>query len=152
MCSRFRSVVGKEWKPGDALPLELAGGQEVEGIWMGFATREKLAWWLRQPGNELAQGEPVAEIAERADDTKELIWGPAPPEAGLIFVLEPAPPGKDYRPAKMVTTAANEEQTAYYRHGRFPLLGRLETDGSLREIPPAKPPPPTDPPKQFELF
>lgn len=153
MCNRFRSVVGKEWKPGDELPLELAGGETVQGVWAGFATREKLKWWLRQHGNQLAQGEEVAEVAERADDTREVIWGPVPRGARLIFVLAPPPPGKLYRLARMLTTAANENQVAYFRHGRYPVLGSLSGQGEIRDVAPQvlevrdRPPP-----AQGELF
>jgi len=142
MCARFRSVVGKEWKPGQPLPLELVDGTPAEGVWAGFATREKLAWWTRQPGNELAQGEAVAEIAERADDSGEMIWGAVPEGSRLLFVVEPSPVGKNYRLAKMVTTAATAEQSAYFRHGRYPVLGKLRRDSSIEEIAPLAPPPP----------
>lgn len=155
MCNRFRSAVGKEWKPGDKLPLELVDGTPAEGVWAGFATEERLAWWIRQPGNVLAQGEEAAEIAERAGDTRELVWGAAPPNARLVYVLEPARAGKNYRLARMITTAANADQVLYFRHGRFPLFGTLLPDGSIQKIPPAKPPaspPVRPPPAQGELF
>jgi hypothetical protein len=147
----FRSSDDTLWKPASPIPLELADGTKTEGIWAGSAQDEKLAWWLRNPGNQLAQSGEVAEIAIEAEDTKEMIWGPAPAGARLLFVLEAAPAGKNYRLAKMVTTAADDAQIAYFRHHRFSLFGSLNPDGSIARIPPVPPPPPT-PPAQGELF
>jgi len=53
----------------------------------------------------------------------EMIWGDAPPNARLFFVLVPEP-GKSYRLAKMVTTAATSPpQKAPFRHDRSALFG-----------------------------
>ena len=112
---------------------------------------EKLDWWLRKAGNELVQSEVVAAIAVKADDNGEIIWGDAPAGARLLFVLEAPSPGKNYRLAKMVTTAATTAQIAYFRHERFSLFGALQPDGTIRKIPPIAPPPPIRP-AQGELF
>jgi hypothetical protein len=153
MCSRFRSAVGKEWKPCDTLPVDLADEVEAAGVWAGFATSEKLEWWLRKPGHRIVQTtEPVIAIAERADDTGELIWADIEPSAHLLFVLEPPPAGKDYRLARLVTKAATAAQAAYFRHDRFPLLGHLERGGLLKEISPSDPPPPEPRLRQESLF
>jgi hypothetical protein len=151
MPNLYRTPDGQERKPGTSLLFKLADGQTVAGIWAGSATDEKLSWWLRKPGNELAHSEPVAAIAVKADDNDEIIWGDAPAEAQLIFVLEAPQPGKGYRLAKMVTTAATPAQAAYFRHERFVLFGTLQTDGSIRRIPPPAPPAPRGP-AQRELF
>src|SRR5471032_1406857 len=125
MCSRFKAL--REWKPGDELPLELIEGMPSTGVWAGFAQQEKLDWWLKKPGHVLAQTrDEVTEIAERSDSSSELLYGPAPEHAHLLFVLEPSAPGKNYRLAKMITTAATNAQAAYYNHPRFPLLGTLQ--------------------------
>ena len=112
---------------------------------------EKLDWWLRHAGNELTQSEEVAAIAIKGDDTKEMIWGDAPAGARLFFVLEAQTAGNNYRLAKMVTTAANPAQRAYFHHERFSLFGRFKSDGSFDIIAPLAPPPPR-PPDQGELF
>ncbi len=151
MCNRFRSVVGKEWKPGDALPLEFLDGTPAEGVWAGFATREKLRWWLRQPGNQLAQSELVESFAERTDDSGDIIWGPVSPATHFLFVVQPPLPGKSYQLARMITDEANPEQATYFRHGRIPLFGTLSSEGDIVEVSQdALPPPP--PKAQGELF
>ena len=151
MPNLYRTSDGQERKPGTSLPLLLADGSMAAGIWAGSATEEKLDWWLRKPGNQLAQSEPVAAIAVKADNNGEIIWGDAPTGARLIFVLEAPPPGKSYRLAKMVTSAANPAQVACFRHERFSLFGTLKPDGIIRRIPPVAPPPPAHP-AQGELF
>ena len=141
----FRTLDGKQWKPSQPIHLTLADGTKVEGIWAGSAQEEKLAWWLRKPGNTLAQTDEVAEIAVKAEDTNKINWGAAPKGARLIFVLE-APTvskkGETYRLAKMVTTAANPAQLAYFHDERFSLFGTLQSDGTIIRIPPLPPPPP----------
>ena len=112
---------------------------------------EKLSWWLGKPGHQLVQSEPVAAFAVKADDDGEIVWGEAPAEARLIFVLEAMLPGKDYRLAKMVTTAATPAQLAYFRHERSALFGMLQAGGGVRRIPAPEPPPPRGP-AQGELF
>ena len=89
----YRTLEGIERKPGAPIPLLFADGSSVEGIWAGSATDEKLGWWLRKAGNQIAQSEPVAAIASKADDNGEMIWGDAPNGARLFFVLEASPPG-----------------------------------------------------------
>jgi len=151
MPNLFRTPDGHAWKASDEIPLTLADGTKVSGIWAGSAMEEKLDWWLRPFGNQLTQSEVISEIAVKADDTKEMIWGAAPPEARLFFVLEAMAPGKNYRLAKMVTTAATPAQVAYFRHERFSLFGKLGPDGSPGKIAPLPPPPPL-PKTQGELF
>jgi hypothetical protein len=151
MPNLYRTLEGDERKPGPRLSFQLADGQVVEGIWAGSATEEKLPWWLRQPGNQLAQSEPVAAFAVKADDDGEILWGDAPPGARLIFVLEAPQTRKNYRLAKMVTTAAQPAQVAYFRHERSVLFGTLQADGSIRRMPPLTPPAPRGP-AQRELF
>lgn len=151
MPNLYRTLDGDERRPSAPVPLSMADGSVAEGIWAGSATEEKLDRWLRKAGNQLAQSEPVAAIASKADDDGEMIWGDAPIGACLIFVLEASPPGKNYRLAKMVTTAANPPQTAYFRHERSALFGTLQPDGRIRKIPPLTPPPPKGP-AQGELF
>lgn len=152
MPNLFRTLDGKIWKPKDSLPLTLPDGTTVEGIWAGSATEERLRdTWLRPAGNQLTQSEMVAAVASKADDDDEIIWGDAPAGARLFFVLTAREPGKDYRLAKLVTTAATPAQSAYFRHDRASLFGELEPNGSLAKIPPLTPPPPA-PPAQGELF
>lgn len=142
-------------KPGNPpISLTLADGTQVEGTWAGSATHEKLDWWLRSPGNELAQTEVVAAVAVRNDDTKEMNWGEAPAGARLLFVLKPfatAKTGGRYRLALMVTTAATSAQEAYFCEPRFSLFGTLKNDGTIMIMPPVAPPP-SKPPLQGELF
>ena len=80
-----------------------------------------------------------------------MVWGDAPAGARLLFVLLAREPGKDYRLAKMVTTAATPAQSAYFRHDRSALFGKLRPDGTIETILPLSPKGP--PPKaQGELF
>jgi hypothetical protein len=151
MPNLYRTSDGEERRPGIPILFRLADGQMVEATWAGSATEEILTWWLRKPGSELVQSELVAAIASKADDDEEIIWGDAPAQARLIFVLGPPEPGKDYRLAKMVTTAATPAQAAYFRHGRAALFGTLQADGSIRRIPAPEPPLPRGP-AQRELF
>ena len=151
MPNLYRTLDGLERKPGPPLPFQLADGSAIEGIWAGSATEEKLDWWLRKPGSQLVQSEPVAAVASKADDNSEIVWGDAPAGARLIFVLEAPPPGKSYRLAKMITTAASAAQTAYFRHDRAALFGTLQLDGTIRRISPLVPPAPKGP-AQGELF
>jgi hypothetical protein len=147
----FRTRAGVERKPGNPIPLLLADGSSAEGIWAGSATDEKLEWWLRKAGNQIAQSEPVAAVASKADDNGEMIWGESPDGARLIFVLEASPPGKNYRLAKLVTVAATAQEAARFRHERSALFGTLQPDGTIKRIPPLTPSPPP-PPAQGELF
>jgi len=155
MCNKFRSISGKEWRPGDEIPLELIDGPAATGIWAGCAQQEKLDWWIKQQGGQLAQmAEPVAEIAEGSKIvSKKLTWGPAPEEAHLLFVLLPALPGKSYALTKLITTAARADQEAYFQNHRFPLLGSLE-NGKIQVKPPLVAPdaPPLERKEQGELF
>jgi len=139
-----------ERKPSTSIPLQLADGSATEGVWAGSATDEKLGWWLRKPGNQIAQSEPIAAVASKADDNGEMIWGDAPDGARLVFVLEASPPGKNCRLAKLVTVAATPSQIAHFRHERSALFATLQPDGNIKRIPPLDPPPPTPP--QSELF
>ena len=150
----FRTLDGKLRKASQPLALTFSDGTKAEGLWGGSAQNEKLQWWLNKPGHDLAQTEEVAEVAVRDDETDEIAWGAAPRGARLFFVLEPPVTGKNgeaYRIAKMVTTAANAEEVAYFRDTRFALFGALNPDGSITIIPPLPPPPPK-PPLQGELF
>ena len=154
MPNLFRTLDGKIWEPRQTLPLTLADGTRVGGIWGGSAQEEKLRWWLSQPGNDIAETEEVSAIAIKANDTKQIRWGAAPAGARLIFLLEApalAKTGETYRLAKMVTTAANPAEVAYFHHERTSLFGTLKPDGSILKIPPLQPPPP-DSPEQGELF
>jgi hypothetical protein len=108
-------------------------------------------WHLRQPGSELAQSEEVSEVAIKADNDGEMIWGAAPPGASLLFVVLAPEPGKNYRLARMITTAATPAQWAYFRHARFSLFGRLNPNGTIAKMPPLESPPPI-PPAQGSLF
>lgn len=148
----FRTLNGREYRPGEMLRLALADGTPVEGIWGGSAQGEKLLWWINKPGHLLSQTkDQIAGIAIRDADTGEIRWGAAPVGGHLFFVLKPPPSGKNYRIAKMVTTAATPAQAAYFNEERFSLFGTLGRDGSVREIEPPPSPPP-DPPRQPELF
>ena len=118
MPHRFRTTDGKIYGPGAKTPIavSLPDGEEPEVIWGGCAQNEKLGWWLKKEGHAIAQSAlEVAAIAIEAEDTKELIWGDAPPGARLIWVLEPpvvSKAGKPYQLAKMVTVAATPAQVA----------------------------------------
>jgi hypothetical protein len=147
----FQTRDGMERKPSTPIPLQLADGSPTEGVWAGSATEEKLGWWLAKPGNQIAQSEPVSAVASKADDNGEMIWGDAPNDARLIFVLEASPPGKNYRLAKLVTMKATPSQMVHFRHKRSALIGTLQPDGNIKRIPPLNPPQPP-PPAQNELF
>jgi hypothetical protein len=152
MPNLFRTLDGKIWKPKDSLPLTLPDGTVVEGIWAGSATEERLRdTWLRPMGNQITQSGVVTAVASKADDDGEIIWGDAPAGARLLFVLTAREPGKDYRLAKLVTTAATPAQSAYFRHDRASLFGQLKPDGNIAKVSPLEPPPPR-PPAQGELF
>lgn len=152
MCARFKSK-GIISKPGDEIILETPEG-EITGVWTSFAQEEKIDWWLRRAGNTLAQC-PVDEIAERADDTRELRWSKAPAGASLLFVVSPEIPGKirPYRPARVITRLATPEEIAYFRHPRFPHLGEILPTGEIQpSFITAPVPVPSDRPVQTELF
>ncbi len=151
MPNLFRTLDGVIRKPGLPIPFSRAGGESVEAIWAGSAQEEKLAWWLRDPGSELVQSEPVAAIALRAKDNGEILWADAPPDARLLFILQPRPAGKAYQLAKMVTTPSTPAQLATFRHDRFSLFGRLRADACIVKIAALAPPPPA-PKAQGELF
>jgi len=151
MPNLFRTLDGTVWKPGLPLALTLADGTSLEGVWTGSATDEKRDWWLRTPGNELAQTAEIAAVATKSDDTKELLWLDAPSHARLFFVLEARATGKDYRRALMITVPATPAQNAYLHHDRFSLFGRFKPDGTIERIAPLPPPPPRQP-AQGELF
>jgi hypothetical protein len=151
MPNLYRTLDGKERKPGTLLPFQLPDGTLVEAVWAGSAMEEKLNWWLGKEGNQIAQSEEISAIAVRSDDAGIIIWGEAPSYARLIFLLEAPATGKNYRLAKMVTIAANQAQIAYFRHERFSLFGRLQSDGTILKIPSLIPPAPESP-LQGELF
>jgi hypothetical protein len=151
MPNLFRTLDGKVWKPKDSLPLTLADGTKIEGIWTGSATDEKRDWWVGKSGNELTQSEEITAVATKSDDTKELLWLDAPPHARLFFVLEARATGKNYRRALMVTAPATPAQKAYLHHDRFSLFGKFKPDGTIERITPLDPPPPR-PALQGELF
>lgn len=151
MPNLFRTLDGKTWKPKDTLPLSLADGTQVEGVWTGSAQDEKRNWWIGQPGAELAQSDAVAAVATKSDDTKELLWLDAPSHARLFFIVQAREPGKSYRRALMLTVAATAAQMAYLHHDRFSLFGRFKPDGAIERIAPLPPPPPR-PALQGELF
>ncbi|MDR3401042.1 MAG: hypothetical protein P4L99_00980 [Chthoniobacter sp.] len=151
MPNLFRTLDGTIWKASAPVSLTLADGTAVQETWAGSAKEETLdEKWLSRGGSQIAQSEIIAAIASKADDDGEMIWGDAPPNARLFFVLAPEP-GKSYRLAKMVTTAATPAQQAHFRHHRSALFGYLQPDGSMVRIPPLDPPPPP-PPAQGELF
>jgi hypothetical protein len=144
----FHTLDGKLWELRQSVPLILADGTSVRGIWDGYAELENRSGWCDLPGNELAQSELIPEIAIKSDSTKEIRWGAAPPGARLIFNLEPpkvAKTGEHYRLARMVTTTATPAQVAYFQHARFALFGRLRLDGHIDTIPPLSPPLPAPP-------
>lgn len=118
MPNLFRTLDGQVWKASSALPLTLADGSAIEAIWAGSAKAETLQEkWLSRAGTQIAQSEIITAIASKADDDGEMIWGDAPQNARLFFVVVPEP-GKGYRLAKLVTTAATPAQEAYFRHDR----------------------------------
>lgn len=151
MPNLFRTADGQVWKPKDLLPLVTADGKTIEGTWTGSAQHEKFNWWIGKSGNDLAQSAEVTAVATKSDDTEELLWLDAPPDARLFFVIEAREPGKNYRRALMITVPATREQAAYLHHDRFSLFGQFQPDGSIRRIAALQPPPPR-PPLQAELF
>ncbi|EDY15892.1 hypothetical protein CfE428DRAFT_6584 [Chthoniobacter flavus Ellin428] len=151
MPNLFRTPDGKIWKANARIPLWLADGTTLEEHWAGSAKHETLdEKWRSRAGSQIAQTEIVAAIASRADDNGEMIWGDAPPNTRLLFVVVPER-GKGYSLARMVTTAATKAQQAHFRHDRSALFGHLKPDGSIAIISPLDPPPPP-PPAQGELF
>ena len=153
----LRTIDVHPWKPGDRFSATLANGATVTAVWGGCARYETLLKkWLYTPGNELAQGPHVSEVAITDEETGKTRWGPAPSGAGLLFVLLPVITGKDgreYRLGKLVTTEATPEELAYFRDNRVALFGTLTPDGKIQVIPPVSPPPPDAPmPVQGELF
>ncbi len=157
MPHRFRTIDGKIYGPGSKTPftVSLPDGSQAEVIWGGCAQSEKLAWWLRKPDHGIAQSaQEIAAVAIEAEDTKEFIWGDAPPGAHLIWVLEPpvvSKAGNSYQLAKMVTVEASPAELAYFHDTRFALFGSLDSAGKITTIP-ALEPPPAKPPAQGELF
>ena len=151
----FRTADSKVWKPGEPFALQLTDGSMTEGLWAGCAQHEKLGWWLRKPGNQLARSAEVSAIAIKGEDDGELRWGGAPPGSHLFFVLELPRLGKSgvsYRLARMITIAATPEQGAFFRDERFALLGKWNRERGISIIPPIDPPPFPPSPRQGELF
>ncbi len=151
----YRTPDGQQRKPGQpGVSLTLADGTELTAIWAGSAQEEKLGWWLRKPGSELAQSQEVGEIAVKAEDNNEIAWGAAPAGARIFFVVEApmqAKKGGTYRLARLVTTAATPAQIAYFRDERFSLFGTFDRDGRISRITPL-PAPSCAPPPQGELW
>ena len=78
MPHQFRTADDRSRKAGEDIELTLADGTKVQGTWAGSAKEEMLEWWLSRPGNELAQTEQISEVAIKADDDHEMLWGAAP--------------------------------------------------------------------------
>jgi hypothetical protein len=149
MPNAFRTTAGEIWRAGQHIPLALADGSVVTEKWAGSATEEKLDWWLRRgSGNLLARTVPVAAIG--TNDGGDFVWADAPPDAHAFFVIA-SESGKNYRLAKMVTTAASPAMAAAIRHDRFALLGRFTETGVIEKMTPPEPAAPP-PPAQGELF
>lgn len=122
--------------------MTLADGTPVEGLWAGSAQGEKLGWWLKKPGHDLAQSEEVSAVAIRGEHTDQLRWGDTPAGAHLFFVLLPpqkSKSGHTYRLARMVTTACTPEQERYFDDLRFALLGKFAPKGKVAKIAPLAP-------------
>jgi hypothetical protein len=86
--------------------------------WAGFAQAEKLAWWRRTTGGELADV-PAHRFAERSDRTRNLAWEPVP--AGFVVRALVIP--NDGKPLlKIVTRASTPDELARYEHDRMPLI------------------------------
>jgi hypothetical protein len=157
MPHRFRTPDGTVWQTGRPFPLFLPDGREIEGIWGGCAQNEKLAWWLKKPGHELAQSAVIAGIGIKGEDDDVLRWDTTPQGARLFFVVEPPKLGKSgqsYRLVKMVTVAATPEQFAFFRDERYALLGEFDESGGITVMAPSRPPDPlpSQGPAQGELF
>ena len=141
MCNRFRSVVGKEWKPGDSLPLELVDGTPAGAFWTGFPPLKNL-----DGGGEKTLATALHKLAIMSLRSpngmvalREIVFGPAPQQARLLFIVEPAFPGKSYRLARMQTAAASPTiSSPTLTTGDFLFLGVLKEDGSIEEIEPIK--------------
>jgi hypothetical protein len=150
MPNAFRTATGEIWRAGQQIPLTLTDGSVVTEKWAGSAKEERLDWWLRRDsGNLLACTVPVAAIG--TNDSGELLWADAPPDVRAFFVIVAPEPGKNYRLAKMVTTAASPALSAAIRHDRFALLGVLTTGGTVQKTSPPEPSA-SPPPAQGELF
>lgn len=155
MPHQFRTTDGTDWKPRKPFPLQLPDGSMVEGIWAGCAQYEKLGWWLKKPGNQLARSAGVSAIAIKGEEDGELRWGGTPERVHLFFVIEPSTVGKSgesYRLAKMVTIAATPGQVAFFQDERFALLGNWDEAREISIVPPLVPPPAAPSPRQGELF
>lgn len=153
----YRTIDGQPRRPGERFSATLADGRQATAVWGGCARHETLREkWLRHPGNQLAQGPQVCEVAITDEETGKTRWGPAPGGAALLFVLLPVVTGKDgreYRLAKLITTEATPDELSYFRDNRVALFGTLSSDGKIQVIPPVRPPPPDAPvPVQGELF
>lgn len=150
MPNAFRTITGEIWRAGQRIPLILPDGTSVTEQWAGSATEERLHWWLRAgSGNVLATTAPVAAVG--TNDGGDMIWADASPGSHAFFVIVAPEPGKNYRLAKMVTTAAAPALAAFIHHERFALLGALDESGRIQPIPPPESPLPPPPP-QGELF
>jgi hypothetical protein len=150
MPNAFRTTAGELWRAGQHLPLTLPDGSVITEKWAGSAKEERLDWWLRPgSGNQLACTVPVAAIG--TNDSGELLWADASPDARAFFVITAPEPGKNYRLAKMVTAAASPAMTAAIHHDRFALLGVFTPTGAIEKRLPPDPVAPA-PPRQGELF
>lgn len=150
MPNAFRAIDGTLWKAGQLIPLTLPDGSVVTEKWAGSATEEKLAWWLR-PSTENVLAHTPAVAAIGTDDGGEPVWADAPEGACAFFVITAPEPGKDYRLAKMVTTAASPAMAAWIGNDRFALLGTPRPNGGFVKVNPPDPPEPPPRP-QLELF
>ena len=91
----FHTIDGKPWKPGQPFTATLAGGRVAVAVWGGCARCETLQEkWLSAPGHELAGSPEISDVAITEEETGKMRWGPAPPGAGLLFVLAGVPETK----------------------------------------------------------
>lgn len=117
MCCAFIDPNGDLLRPGKAVAATGAAGDQHRLPWVGFARSEILAWWQRQ-GAQLVDI-AAARFAERAEDTREMIWDDLPAGRVIRGLIDRRGP----RPLlKIVTRASTPAELARFRHPRMPLV------------------------------
>lgn len=116
MCASLEQD-GKIKRPRGSVAVTGPNGKQ-ELVWAGFARSEILSWWQRKKGATLLDID-ATRFAERADDTRELIWDEMPPDSVIRGLCDQS--GKT-PVLKIVTRPADAEELAQFRHPRMPLL------------------------------
>ena len=126
MCNRIVQKGRGEVKPTQPLTVLLRGPggefeQPFEAIFGGPARKESSNFWIQSEGAEPVIVPDVERFGEKSKTTGQQNWEDVPAETALEGLLLPTPPGKDYRPLKVVTQAATADQLERLGNNRAPI-------------------------------